>query len=57
MDVRVSGHQLETGEALRTHVETRLGAIADKYFPRHSLRRRLSDVRRTTNSPAISSSM
>jgi len=32
MDVRVSGHQLETGEALRTHVETRLGAIADKYF-------------------------
>lgn len=32
MDVRVSGHQLETGEALRTHVETRLRAIADKYF-------------------------
>ncbi|MCC6478972.1 ribosome hibernation-promoting factor, HPF/YfiA family [Sphingorhabdus sp.] len=32
MDIRVSGHQLETGEALRTHVETRLGAVADKYF-------------------------
>lgn len=32
MEIRVSGHQLETGEALRTHVETRLGAIADKYF-------------------------
>ncbi len=32
MDIRVSGHQLETGEALKTHVETRLGGIADKYF-------------------------
>ena len=32
MDIRVSGHQLETGEALRTPVETRLGAVADKYF-------------------------
>lgn len=32
MDIRVSGHQLETGEALRSHVETRLGAISDKYF-------------------------
>lgn len=32
MDIRVSGHQLETGEALRSHVETRLGAVADKYF-------------------------
>lgn len=32
MEIRVSGHQLETGEALRTHVETRLGGIADKYF-------------------------
>ncbi len=34
MDIRVSGHQLETGTALRTHVETRLTAIADKYFSR-----------------------
>ena len=32
MDIRVSGHQIETGEALQTHVETRLTAIADKYF-------------------------
>lgn len=34
MDIRVSGHQIETGEALQTHVETRLRAIADKYFAR-----------------------
>jgi ribosomal subunit interface protein len=34
MDIRVSGHQLETGDALRTHVETRLGGIAEKYFSR-----------------------
>ena len=34
MDIRVSGHQVETGEALRERVEGRLGAIADKYFER-----------------------
>jgi ribosomal subunit interface protein len=34
MDIRVSGHQVETGEALQTHVETRLSGIADKYFSR-----------------------
>jgi ribosomal subunit interface protein len=34
MDIRVSGHQVDTGEALRAHVEERLGAMADKYFPR-----------------------
>jgi ribosomal subunit interface protein len=34
MDIRVSGHQVDTGEALRTHVEDRLQAIADKYFSR-----------------------
>ena len=34
MDIRVSGHQMETGEALQSHVETRLSAIADKYFSR-----------------------
>ena len=34
MDIRVSGHQVETGEALQTHVETRLTAVADKYFAR-----------------------
>jgi len=34
MEVRVSGHQVETGEALRGTVEGRLGTIADKYFTR-----------------------
>lgn len=34
MDIRVSGHQVATGDALRTHVETRLQGIADKYFAR-----------------------
>ena len=32
MDIRVSGHQVDTGEALQTHVETRLGSIAEKHF-------------------------
>jgi len=34
MDIRVSGHQIDTGEALRGQVDTRLQAIADKYFSR-----------------------
>ena len=34
MDVRVAGHQVETGEALQGHVSDRLSAIADKYFSR-----------------------
>ncbi|WP_166037107.1 ribosome-associated translation inhibitor RaiA [Sphingosinicella sp. YJ22] len=34
MEVRVSGHQIETGDALRATVESRVGAIADKYFAR-----------------------
>lgn len=34
MDIRVSGHQVDTGEALRTHVSDRIGAITDKYFSR-----------------------
>ena len=34
MDIRVSGHQVDTGEALRRRVEERLSAIADKYFSR-----------------------
>ncbi|BAK64681.1 conserved hypothetical protein [Sphingobium sp. SYK-6] len=34
MDIRVSGHQVDTGEALQEHVSTRLKAIADKYFSR-----------------------
>jgi ribosomal subunit interface protein len=34
MEVRVSGHQVETGEALRQHVTDRLQGMADKYFSR-----------------------
>ncbi len=34
MDIRVSGHQLDTGEALRERVSTRLTAIAGKYSSR-----------------------
>lgn len=34
MEIRVSGHQVDTGEALRTHVQERMSAIAQKYFAR-----------------------
>jgi ribosomal subunit interface protein len=34
MDIRVSGHQIETGEALRAHAEDRLTAVVGKYFSR-----------------------
>ena len=34
MDIRVSGHQIDTGEALRGHVDSRLNAIAEKFFSR-----------------------
>ena len=34
MDVRVAGHQVDTGEALRAHVSDRLSAMADRYFSR-----------------------
>ncbi|HEU4876683.1 MAG TPA: ribosome-associated translation inhibitor RaiA [Sphingomicrobium sp.] len=34
MEIRVSGHQVDTGEALRTHVSDRMSGIADKYFSR-----------------------
>jgi ribosomal subunit interface protein len=34
MDIRVAGHQVDTGEALRTHVADRMSGIADKYFAR-----------------------
>lgn len=34
MDIRVSGHQVETGEALKAHVAERLEAVAEKYFSR-----------------------
>lgn len=34
MDIRISGHQVDTGEALRGHVSDKLTAIADRYFDR-----------------------
>jgi len=34
MEIRVSGHQVNTGDALRAHVEERLQGIAHKYFAR-----------------------
>lgn len=34
MDIRVSGHQIETGGALQVHVSDRLSSMADKYFSR-----------------------
>ncbi|WP_066557995.1 ribosome hibernation-promoting factor, HPF/YfiA family [Croceicoccus bisphenolivorans] len=34
MDIRVSGHQVETGAALQEHASDRLNGIVDKYFNR-----------------------
>lgn len=34
MDIRVSGHQVDTGDALKVHVTDRLQAMAEKYFSR-----------------------
>lgn len=34
MDIRVSGHQVDTGDALKVHVTDRMGAMAEKYFSR-----------------------
>jgi ribosomal subunit interface protein len=34
MEIRVSGHQVETGDALKSLVQDRLQGIADKYFSR-----------------------
>ena len=34
MDIRVSGHQVATGDALKNQVEERLQGIANKYFAR-----------------------
>lgn len=34
MDIRVSGHQVETGVALQEHAADRLGDIVEKYFDR-----------------------
>jgi ribosomal subunit interface protein len=34
MDIRVAGHQVETGQAFRVHVGERLNSIAETYFKR-----------------------
>ena len=34
MDIRVSGHQIDTGEALQSYVADRLNAMVEKYFSR-----------------------
>jgi ribosomal subunit interface protein len=34
MDIRVSGHQVDTGDSLRAHVDERMQALAEKYFSR-----------------------
>ncbi|WP_370190266.1 ribosome hibernation-promoting factor, HPF/YfiA family [Qipengyuania sp.] len=34
MDIRVSGHQIDTGAALQEHVGDRLNSIVEKYFNR-----------------------
>lgn len=34
MDIRVSGHQVAIGEALKAHVDDRLQGMAEKYFSR-----------------------
>ena len=34
MDIRVSGHQIDTGASLQSHVEDRLQGIVEKYFNR-----------------------
>jgi len=34
MDIRISGHQVDTGDALRAHVNERLQGLAEKYFSR-----------------------
>lgn len=34
MEIRISGHQMDTGAALQEHATDRLDAIAEKYFSR-----------------------
>lgn len=34
MEIRVSGHQMDTGEALQVHASERLTTVVDKYFNR-----------------------
>ena len=34
MDVRVAGHQVDTGDSLREHAQRRVAEITEKYFSR-----------------------
>ena len=34
MDIRVAGHQVDTGESLRDHAQRRIAEITEKYFAR-----------------------
>jgi ribosomal subunit interface protein len=34
VDVRVAGHQVDTGESLREHAQQRVAEITEKYFSR-----------------------
>ena len=34
MEVRVAGHQVDTGESLREHASQRIAEITEKYFSR-----------------------
>lgn len=34
MDIRVAGHQVDTGESLRDHAQRRVAEITEKYFAR-----------------------
>ena len=34
MDIRVAGHQVDTGESLREHAQQRVAEITEKYFSR-----------------------
>ena len=34
MDIRVAGHQVDTGESLREHAQRRIAEITEKYFSR-----------------------
>lgn len=34
MEIRVSGHQVDTGDALRQHVDERMQQLAEKFFSR-----------------------
>lgn len=36
MEIRVAGHQVDTGQSLRTHVAERMNAMSDKYVSRNT---------------------